>query len=406
MKLTDAKARSESLPAGKSDIIIFDDKQPGFGLRIRAGGKRMWICQYRFGSAQRRFNIGTIGEKSVAQARDEAANISARVRLGVDPQAERRAAHDKAADLFGEIARRYLKAKKADLRAGSYREVSRHIEKNWAPLERRSIHSISRADVAGRITDIAEASGIVTANRARSTLAAMFSWAMREGIVDANPVIGTNKAGLETPRDRVLTATEMVEVWNACRDDDYGCIVRLLLLTGCRREEVGGMADSEINVEKRLWSIPRERTKNNNPHNVPLADTAMALLQNHPRRIGRDLLFGDTMSRPFQGWSWNSKEINKRLAEARQVAGDDKAFAPWVLHDVRRTVATGLADLGVQPHVIEALLNHLSGSKGGVAGVYNRATYAAEKRSALDLWAAHVAALVAGKPLNVIPMRA
>jgi integrase len=99
-------------------------------------------------------------------------------------------------------------------------------------------------------------------------------------------------------------------------------------LTGCRREEVGGMADSEINVEKRLWSIPRERTKNNNPHNVPLADTAMALLQNHPRRIGRDLLFGDTMSRPFQGWSWNSKEINKRLAEARQVAGDDKAFAP------------------------------------------------------------------------------
>jgi Arm DNA-binding domain len=142
MKLTDAVARSAALPAGKTDVIIFDDKQAGFGLRIRAGGKRMWIHQYRFGSVQRRFNIGTIHEMTVAQARDEAATISARVRLGVDPQAERRDARDKASDTLGEIGRRYLEAKKSNWRPGSYREFSRHIEINWAPLARRSVHSI------------------------------------------------------------------------------------------------------------------------------------------------------------------------------------------------------------------------------------------------------------------------
>src|SRR5450759_4516633 len=124
MKLTDIVARSTPIPAGKTDVIIFDNKQAGFGLRIRAGGKRMWICQYRFGAVQRRFNIGTIAEKTAAQAREEAANISARVRLGVDPQAERQAAHEKATDTLGEIGRRYLEAKKPGWAPGSYREFS------------------------------------------------------------------------------------------------------------------------------------------------------------------------------------------------------------------------------------------------------------------------------------------
>jgi integrase len=406
MNLTDRTARTAHLPAGKTDTIIFDSRLPGLGLRIRAGGKKTWVAQYRFGATQRRFNIGTIDEINAAKARQAAADIFAKVRLGIDPQAERRTEIAKAGDLFEHLGERYLKAAKARLRPASYSDVERHITKYLAPFNRRSIHAIGRADVARRIGEIAEESGIVTANRARSSLSAVFTWAMRQGEIEANPVAGTNRAGEENPRDRVLSDVELTEIWKACRDDDFGTIVRLLMLTGQRREEVGGMADSEINREKRLWTLPRERTKNALPHDVPLSDTALSLLQNHPRRIGRDLLFGDTESRPFSGWSRARRALDVRLTEARQAAAIDAPLSPWVLHDIRRSVATRLADLGTQPHVVEALLNHISGHKSGVAGIYNRATYANEKRQALDLWAAHIASLLAGERLNVVPIRA
>jgi integrase len=404
MNLTDRTARAEKLPPGKADVILFDDKLPGFGLRIRAGGKKSWVAQYRFGAAQRRLNIGSIDQVIAAKARQSAADIFAKVRLGQDPQAERRSEQQKAGDVFEDLGQRYLKAK-AGLRAGSYREIERHIERYWAPFNRRSIHTITRADVARRIGEIAEASGIVTANRARATLAAVFTWAMRQGELEANPVTATNKAGEETPRDRVLPDGELIEVWKACRDDDFGTIVRLLILTGQRREEVGGMADSEIGTEKRLWSLPRDRTKNKLPHDVPLSDTALALLAAHPRRPKRDLVFGDTDSRPFSGWSRARRALDVRISEAQKEAGIETALAPWTLHDLRRSMATRLGDLGIQPHVIEALLNHISGSKNGVAGIYNRATYAAEKRQAVDIWASHLEALLADKPLNVVQIR-
>jgi integrase len=404
MNLTDRTARAERLPAGKTDAIVFDEKLPGFGLRIRAGGKKTWIAQYRFGTAQRRLNIGSIEEVNAAKARQSAANIFAKVRLGQDPQAERRSEQRKAGDVFEDLGQRYLKAK-GGLRAGSYREIERHIEKYWAPFNRRSIHTITRADVAKRLAEIADASGIVTANRARATLAAVFTWAMRQGELEANPVTATNKAGEETPRDRVLPDSELVEVWKACKDDDFGTIVRLLILTGQRREEVGGMADSEIKVESRLWSLPRDRTKNKLPHDVPLSETALALLAAHPRRPKRDLVFGDTESRPFSGWSRARRALDVRISEARTEASIEIPLAPFTLHDLRRSMATRLGDLGIQPHVIEALLNHISGSKSGVAGIYNRATYAAEKRQAVDIWAAHLEALLAEKPLNVVQLR-
>jgi integrase len=404
MNLTDRNARSEKLPDGKVDVIFFDDKLSGFGLRIRAGGKKSWVAQYRFGTAQRRLNIGSIEEVNAAKARQAAADIFAKVRLGQDPQAERRSEQQKAGDVFEDLGQRYLKAKR-DLRAGSYREIERHIGKYWAPFNRRSIHSITRADVAKRIGEIAEASGVVTANRARATLAAVFTWAMRQGELEANPVTATNKAGEETPRDRVLPDGELAEVWKACRNDDFGTIVRLLILTGQRREEVGGIADPEVSLDKRLWSLPRDRTKNKLPHDVPLSDTALALLPAHPRRPKRDLVFGDTDSRPFSGWSRARRALDNRISEARKAAGIEAPLAPWTLHDLRRSMATRLGDLGIQPHVIEALLNHVSGSRAGVAGIYNRATYAAEKRQAVDIWAAHVEGLLAGKPLNVVQLR-
>jgi integrase len=234
---------------------------------------------------------------------------------------------------------------------------------------------------------------------------------MKKGLVDLHPVIATEPAIKAVSRDRVLSDGELVAVWKACAEDGYGRIVRLLILTGQRREEVGAMADAELDLPGRRWTIPWERTKNGSrtriPHEVPLSDQALAIVNSAPRREGRDLLFGDGEG-SFSGWSKAKEALDARIAEAQpKRAGKAKPPQPWRLHDIRRTVATRMADLGVPPHVVEAVLNHISGTKAGVAGTYNRALYLPERRQALDHWGAHVAALVAGKAgSNVVAMRA
>ncbi len=194
----------------------------------------------------------------------------------------------------------------------------------------------------------------------------------------SNPVVGTNKSTDEVSRDRVLSDKELAAIWNACSEDDYGRILRLLALTGQRREEVAAIAHSEINGT--LWTLSAARTKNGREHEVPLSDQALNIIESVPRRDDRDLLFGAGAG-PFSGFSKAKAAMDTRLG---------KKVAPWRLHDLRRTAATGMARLGVQPHVIEAVLNHISGHKAGVAGVYNRATYRTEKEAALKLWAEHV----------------
>ena len=232
---------------------------------------------------------------------------------------------------------------------------------------------------------------------------------MREGLVEVNPVIGTNKATEERSRDRVLRDAELVEIWNACRDDDYGRIVRLLILTGQRREEVGAMAWREINFSNHQWSLPGERTKNRLPHDVPLSDAAINVLRLVPRRERRESAFGQG-SGGFSGWSRAKKGLDDRINDARveQLGKGAEQLAPWRIHDIRRTVATGMGDIGVQPHIVEAVLNHISGHKAGVAGIYNRAIYAPEKRAALERWADHVQLLIEGAEPKIIsfPARA
>lgn len=407
MNLTDRIARTEVLPAGKTDHIIFDAKLKGFGLRIRAGGKRSWVAQYRFGRLQRRFNLGPIEVLPAAKARSKAADIFAKVRLGVDPQADRLSAHDKANETFDALVAKYLARKASELRPRSLREVKRHLEQHLGSFSRRSVHSITRANIAERISKIADVSGVVTANRVRSSLSALFSWAMREGLADENPVAKTNKAGEEFSRDRILTDYELLGIWNAADpNSDYGRVVRLLILTAQRREEVGGIADSELCLEgpSPSWVLPGTRSKNGHAHEVPLSGPAVAILKEIPRRRGRDLLFGVAEGKPFQGWSRSKTAIQNRMDLNRAAA----SLAPspsWRLHDIRRTVATRMADLGILPHVVEAVLNHVGGSKAGVAGIYNRSSYSNEKRRALAMWAMHLEQLLSDSPSKVIALR-
>jgi integrase len=402
MRFTQTELDKTELLEGRTERIVFDDALPGFGLRIRSGGKRTWVAQYRMGEKQRRVTLGSTKALTLDQARKAAKAALAKAQLGTDPQLEKTDARAKAAVTLASAVDRYLERSKRRLKPRSYLEVERHLRRHWSPLKETPLHVIRRADVAARLGEIASENGPFAANRARAALSALFAWSLAEGLADANPVIGTHRPAEEISRDRVLTDDELGSVWDHAGDGDFGDIIRLLILTGQRREEVGAMLHSELNLKDALWSIGGERTKNGRPHDLPLSSRAAQILEARTAREERDFVFGSGDG-PFQGWSRAKSALDARLLEAEQKRNGPKAkMTAWRVHDLRRTVATRMADLGVLPHVIEAVLNHISGHKAGVAGIYNRATYAAEKRRALELWAQHVENIVQGLAPKVV----
>ncbi|MGB8900748.1 MAG: site-specific integrase, partial [Methylocella sp.] len=298
---------------------------------------------------------------------------------------------------LSDAVEKYLPYAARKLKASTYSGVVLHLRKHWLPLHAYELQNLERRHVAAELSQIAANSGPYGANRSRAALSALFAWAIGEGLTDANPVVGTNKATEETARDRVLSDNEVGLVWRHAGAGQYGAIVRLLLLTAQRREEVAAMQWSELRLDEGLWSLPASRSKNGRAHDAPLSQATIEILRAQREHPGRELVFGEGAG-PFQGWSNAKKALDKRL----QAAG---MTAPWRLHDLRRTAATRMSELGVLPHVVEAVLNHISGHKAGVAGVYNRASYGAEKRQALDLWAAHVLALAEGRKANVVSLR-
>lgn len=225
------------------------------------------------------------------------------------------------------------------------------------------------------------------------TLSAFFDWCHEHALVAANPCIEVRLPGTPDARERVLRADEIRAVWNACSDSDpYGRAVKLLLLTGCRRDEVGELRWEEVNLADRRIDLPAARTKQKREHVVPLTDAAMALLGDRADGYVFSTTGGE---RPISGWS----KFKRKLDEASSVSG-------WRLHDLRRTAVTGMNDIGVLPHVVEAVVGHGSGFRGGVAGTYNKAKYLSERRVALQRWADHVTAIVEGREpaSNVVPL--
>jgi integrase len=392
-----------SLPAGKTDHVEFDDKLAGFGVRIREGGSKTWIVQYRTACGQRRKTIGKVSLIDADKARELAERDLASVTLGADPQAEKAEQRAREAQTFGSFVASFLAVQKRRQRPRSYVQVEAHLLKHWAPFHERSIHAIKKADVAAQLNKIEDERGPIARNRARTNLSAFYSWAIAEGVADANPVIGTRQAD-ETPRERILTDDELRHVWQACDfPSDYSAIVRLLVLTGARRDEVGGMVKGELDLAARKWTLPAKRSKNKREHVVHLSDAALDILGPALAREGRDgrhVVFGEGAG-GFNGWSRAKLLIDERIAKAR-----GEALAEWTVHDLRRSAASGMAKLGVAPHVVDATLNHVSGTIRGVARVYNRNPYLPERRQALDLWAAHVAAIVEGRTAsNVVTLR-
>jgi integrase len=372
----------------------------GFGVR-RQQGNPAYVIKYRVFGRQRFVTIGSHGAPwTPEQARKEARRLLGLVAAGKDPGIEKAEARLRAADTLGRIASDYLLHAKKKQKPRTFVETERHLLMNWRPLHSVSVFDVRRRQVAACLAEIEGDRGAVTAARARAALSAMFNWAIREGLdIAGNPVLGTNRAIEPESRERVLADGELAEIWRACRDDDYGRIVKLLALTAQRRDEVGGMCWAEVDLDQRLWTIPGLRTKNHREHALPLSGVAAAIIAESPAR--RKFVFGDGprnkggVERGFSGWSKSKAALDERILAARRER-DPKAkpMADWRLHDLRRTAATVMADrLGVLPHVIEAVLNHVSGHRAGVAGVYNRAKYEADMRQALERWAEHIAAI-------------
>jgi integrase len=434
MKLTEKNTRTVHLPNGKTDHLVWDAEIPGFGLRLRAGGSRNWVFQYALGDKQRRISLGAATAESFKTIKDKdgtvkklgirehAAQLHAKVKLGQDPAGDKTEARKRASDTFEAIAKKYLAAKKESTRPTTYSETERHILKHAKTLNGLQVAKITRRDIATLIGTVKENSGPVAANRVRSTLSDFFSWAMSEGVdsIESNPVINTNKYE-ESARERVLKDHELRTIWKHAGDDHYGTIIKLLMLTGQRADEIASLQWSEIAEttvpEKRVTEtirlpqfnigvidLPPERTKNKKAHLIPLSEPAVTLIEVKPRRTNedgspREFVFG-VGQRGFSGWSKSKELLDKRIEKDL-----GKPLDRWTPHDLRRTMSTMMNDrLGVLPHVVEAILNHVSGAKGGVAGVYNKALYMRERVDALKLWADHVEAITSGES-NIVSIR-
>jgi integrase len=404
-----------------------DALMPGLYLVIQPSGKKSWALRFRLGGRPRKFTLGEYPVIELDEAREQARTaLLAAKKEGCDPLVERRKTQALAAIAIGDTVtiedavKQYIKVYCRPANR-SWRETARTlglkpdpddenrftrtgngIVANWGG---RLVRDISDYDVQTRLDTIA-AKYPQAANQEHAFLRKFFRWCVSRKIITASPCKDVERPADPVDRDRVLIDAELRQVWLAAAKLAYpfGDIVRLLILTGQRRNEVAGMQWCEIDQAARMWTIPKERRKSRNktakPLDVPLSDAALDIISKLPRiKSDKGFLFTTTGNSPISGFSkWKSK-LDDIIRKA------DGDVAPWRLHDLRRTLATGLQKLGIRLEVTEAVLGHTSGSRAGIVGIYQRHDWASEKRVALDAWAQHVLALTAEQDDNVVHLR-
>ena len=351
----------------KLDGWLWDIAVIGFGARRQTNLVHYYV-RYRINGQQVVRSIGRHGALTPDTARARAKQLLGTVAGGIDPFAQALGGEG-----FATAVDRYLARKREMLKPTSFFATELYLRKAAAPLHGLRLSQIDRRKIAALLGEIEDASGATSRNRARSALSAMFAWAIQEGLTETNPVQGTGKADEGGSRERVLTQEELRKLWRGLGDDRFSDIVRLLLLTGQRRNEIGKLAWAEVDLAGKQIILPPARVKNGREHCVPLSSQALAILEGLPRRNSSGFIFAD---RGFNDWHIAKQKLDQRVG-----------FADWRLHDLRRSAATGMGELGVLPHVIEQALNHVSGHKGGIAGIYNRSKMIDAVREGLQKWA-------------------
>jgi integrase len=365
-----------------------DGGQTNLYFVIQPSGARSWAVRYRLHGKPQKFTVGDYPTFSLADARTEARKALQAVTDGRNPTIERKArrqADEAAADTFERAARQWLERYvRKELRLNSQMAAERALEKAIARWRDRPLASIARRDVRELFEDMAETP--VAANRTLAALSSMCAWHLERERIPANPCAGIKRLK-ETSRERTLTDDELKAVWLAAGELGWPFqqITRLMILTGMRREELGGLLWCEVHEDR--IELPRERTKNGQPHTIPLSAPAREIVAGLHRIHSHAFVFNRTGAARMAGFT----EAKRRLDKLSGVTD-------WVWHDTRRTLATGLQRLGVRFEVTEACINHRTGSRSGVAGIYQRHDWADEKRAALEAWARHVIELVEGRP--------
>jgi integrase len=442
MKLTEQRIAKIEPEAGQRDCLVFDDDQRGLAVRVTASGGRTFLCQYTLHGHKWRVPLGSCAAVSLAKARQAAAAVMGDVAKGRNPAADRKeaAAAERAKRARNRLTLRVLiedwkRLHLAGRRESYADEAVRALHSAFADRLDDAAEDLDRTAVVRALDalarrrkrkdgDGAKQRGLAMTGRTAAYGRAAYAWAVKRGALAVNPFAALPIGKSVTKRERVLSDQELVEIWRAAGNAaaPYGSIVRLLIMTGQRRGEVAGMAWSEIADDLTAWTIPGQRTKNGAVHAVPLSTTASAIIKaalpadtKEAKLVVAELRSAGALILPgekgrYAGWSKAKRALDKAIGDARaKAAGKSGKAAPierWSIHDLRRTVATGLQRLGVRLEVTEAVLNHISGSRGGIAGVYQRHDWAAEKRVALDSWAAHVGAIIEGRAAtNVMQLR-
>ena len=389
--LTDVAIRKLASPAS-GQLEVWDSRLPGFGIRVSSKGTRSFVLLYRYNGRSRRLTLGRYPILSLADARAKAKQALADVAKQTDPGDAKKAARSGRSiegyglifELFAsEFIEKYAAPQNKD-----WRESQRIFARDFIPHWRdRDIREISKADVTKIIDGIVARGSPGAANHALAAIRRLFNWAVERGVIDLSPVQGLKPPAKSIPRDRVLGDNELMRVWQAAEADGYpfGPLVLLLILTGQRRGEVAGMRWCDLDFEARSWILPGELNKSGRTHELPLTDMTIDMIRSLPR-LSEIFVFpahSAKSDKPVSG-------IGKAKARIEHRSGVEN----WRLHDLRRTVATGMARLKVPPHVVEKVLNHKTGTFSGVAGVYNRFGYLDEMREALDAWHVYLSKLI------------
>ncbi|HVN64342.1 MAG TPA: tyrosine-type recombinase/integrase, partial [Candidatus Binataceae bacterium] len=375
--------------AGKR-LEFWDEKLPGFGLRVTEKGVKSWSAVYRVKGRWRRFTIGTHPQLPLADARKLAKGVLRDAGLGNDPAEQKQAARD--ADTFGELAQLYLD-RHAKINKRSWGEDERIIDHDlkhrWG---NRKAADIARRDVIALLDEIVARGSGVMANRVRALISKIFNFAIGRGIVEHNPAYRVPRPGQEHQRERFLSADEIRKVWNPVDSESpkFAAAFRLALLTAQRKSEVLGMTWSELDLEGGWWTIPGERTKNKLAHRVPLGPQALAILREQRKMAKEGATFVFSGGKRELSLA-NLQKPMRRLKEATKV--------DFKFHDLRRTAATHMGSLCIPRLVISKILNHVERS---VTAIYDRSTYDSEKKAALLKWDRRLAVIIAGKDTSKV----
>lgn len=413
IELTDRFCQTAKALAGKQ-TDFFDTVVKGLCLRVSPAGTRAWNLVYtKPGDGKRaRMKLGRYPETKLGKARETAREARANIGEGTDPVAEKRA--HAASQTVSNLVDNYVARHASTKRSGD--EIARRLRKNVSDvIGAIKLADLHRRDLTRCIDAVKDRGAPVEANRLFEDMRAMIRWAKGRGDIDDNLVEGMRKPTETKERDRFLTADEIKTMWAALSDADMRestrRIIRLCLVTGQRVGEVSGMTRDEVDLDKAAWTIPPHRTKNGREHIVPLSRMAIAIIGDQIKdvealaeqkgRAATEWVFPGPGFRAVVTAASLPKAV-KRLEEDGTIMG----VAQWTPHDLRRTAATQMEEIGISPFIVGHILNHVSVTKASITSrVYARYSYDREKREALELWADRLSAIVEGAG-EIVPMRA